>query len=71
MVRKYWDWTTSQSRNRERANCLCASVRPLAEARRAHEHLEQGHVRGKIVLIVTEASATIVSPAAMPISNSI
>jgi NADPH:quinone reductase-like Zn-dependent oxidoreductase len=27
---------------------------PLAEARRAHEQLERGHVRGKIVLVVTE-----------------
>ena len=27
---------------------------PLAEARQAHERLERGHVRGKIVLVVTE-----------------
>jgi NADPH:quinone reductase-like Zn-dependent oxidoreductase len=27
---------------------------PLAEAREAHEQLERGHVRGKIVLVVTE-----------------
>jgi NADPH:quinone reductase-like Zn-dependent oxidoreductase len=27
---------------------------PLAEAREAHERLERGHVRGKIVLVVTE-----------------
>ena len=27
---------------------------PLADARQAHERLERGHVRGKIVLVVTE-----------------
>jgi NADPH:quinone reductase-like Zn-dependent oxidoreductase len=27
---------------------------PLAEARQAHERLERGHVRGKIVLVVAE-----------------
>ena len=27
---------------------------PLAEARQAHERLERGHLRGKIVLVVTE-----------------
>ena len=27
---------------------------PLAEARQAHERLERSHVRGKIVLVVTD-----------------
>ncbi len=33
---------------------IVSATYPLAEARRAHERLEQGHVRGKIVLVVAK-----------------
>jgi NADPH:quinone reductase-like Zn-dependent oxidoreductase len=33
---------------------VVSATYPLTDVRRAHEHLEQGHVRGKIVLVVTE-----------------
>jgi acyl-CoA reductase-like NAD-dependent aldehyde dehydrogenase len=36
------------------AAVLVMATYPLAEVRQAHERLERGHVRGKIVLVVAE-----------------
>jgi NADPH:quinone reductase-like Zn-dependent oxidoreductase len=37
-----------------KVSTVVTATYPLAEARQAHERLERGHVRGKIVLVVTE-----------------